>query len=158
MTSGAGKIWGYARVSTEEQELGMQITALRAVGVPDGNIVEERASGKAGSDRPRYAKLLASLDTGDRLVVWKLDRLGRSTTEVLNVMDDLTARGVVVVVTTIGLDIGTPTGKMMLTMLAAVAKFERDLIREARYRWHGGREEARSSYRPPPYAPPASEG
>jgi DNA invertase Pin-like site-specific DNA recombinase len=125
-----GKIWGYARVSTEEQELGMQITALRAAGVPDGNIVEEKASGKARSDRPRYAKLLASLDTGDRLVVWKLDRLGRSTTEVLSVMDDLTARGVVVVVTTIGLDIGTPTGKMMLTMLAAVAEFERDLIRE----------------------------
>ena len=74
-----GTTWGYARVSTEDQELGLQITALRDAGVPEANIVQEKASGKAGSDRPLYAALLGRLRDGDRLVVWKVDRLGRST-------------------------------------------------------------------------------
>ena len=52
-----GTTWGYARVSTEDQELGLQITALRAAGVPEANIVQEKASGKVGSDRPLYAGL-----------------------------------------------------------------------------------------------------
>ena len=74
-----GATWGYARVSTEDQELGLQITALREAGVPEANIVQEKVSGKAGSDRPLYAALLDRLTDGDRLVVWKVDRLGRST-------------------------------------------------------------------------------
>src|SRR4051794_34053916 len=53
-----GEIWGYARVSTEDQELGLQITALKEYGVPEANIVQEKASGKAGSNRPLYAALL----------------------------------------------------------------------------------------------------
>ena len=73
-----GQIWGYARVSTEDQELGLQITALREAGVPEKHIVREKASGKAGSDRPLYAKLLEKLNDGDRLVVWKVDQIGRA--------------------------------------------------------------------------------
>jgi DNA invertase Pin-like site-specific DNA recombinase len=76
-----GTTWGYARVSTEDQELSLQITALRAAGVPEANIVQEKTSGKAGSDRPLYAGLLERLKDGDRPVVWKVDRLGRSTLE-----------------------------------------------------------------------------
>ena len=57
-----GTTWGYARVSTEDQELGLQITALRAAGVPEANIVQEKASGKAGSDRPLYAALAGAAE------------------------------------------------------------------------------------------------
>jgi hypothetical protein len=81
-----GATWGYARVSTEDQELGLQISALRAAGVPEANIVQ----GKAGSDRLLYASLLARLTAGDRLVVWKVARLGRSTLESLNSAKDWT--------------------------------------------------------------------
>ena len=84
-----GTTWGYARVSTEDQELGLQVTALREAGVPEANIVQEKASGKAGSDRPLDAALLKQLKNGDRLVVWKVDRLGRSTLESLNTAKDL---------------------------------------------------------------------
>jgi DNA invertase Pin-like site-specific DNA recombinase len=89
-----GTTWGYARISTEDQELGLQITALRAAGVPMANIIQEKASGKAGGDRPFYAALLDRLKDGDRLVVWKVDRLGRSTLESLNTAKDLDDRGV----------------------------------------------------------------
>jgi DNA invertase Pin-like site-specific DNA recombinase len=89
-----GTTWGYARASTEDQELGLQITALRAGGVPEANIVQEKASGKVGSDRPLYAGLLERLKDDDRLVVGKVDRLGRSTLEWLNAAKDLDERGV----------------------------------------------------------------
>src|ERR1700686_1296735 len=105
-----GTTCGYARVSTEDQELGLQITALRAAGVPEANIVQEKASGKAGSDRPLYASLLARLTAGDRLVVWKVDRLGRSTLESLNTAKELDDRGVHIVITTLGIDLKTPGG------------------------------------------------
>ena len=103
-----GTTWGYARVSTEDQELGLQITALRAAGVPEANIVQEKASGKAGSDRPLYTELLGRLQDGDSLVVWKVDRLGRSTLESLNTAKDLDERGVHIVITTLGIDLKTP--------------------------------------------------
>ncbi len=64
--------------STEDQELGLQIAALRSAGVPEANIVREKVSGKAGSDRPLYAGLLKRLKDNDCLVVWKVDRPGRS--------------------------------------------------------------------------------
>jgi DNA invertase Pin-like site-specific DNA recombinase len=66
--------YGYARVSIEDQNLDLQITALRAAGVPNANIVREKASGKAGSDRPAYAKLLARLGDDDRLALFGCGR------------------------------------------------------------------------------------
>jgi DNA invertase Pin-like site-specific DNA recombinase len=132
--------YGYARVSTEDQELGLQITALRAAGVPDANIIREKASGKAGSDRPAYAALLARLDDGDRLVVWKVDRLGRSTLDALNTAKDLDGRGVHIVITTLGIDLKTPGGRLVFGMMAQIAEFERELIRD---RVIGGMAEAK---------------
>lgn len=125
-----GTIWGYARVSTEDQELGLQIGALRDAGVPEGNIVQEKASGKAGSDRPLYTALLERLGDGDRLVVWKVDRLGRSTLDALQTAKDLDARGVHIVITTLGIDLKTPAGRLVFGMMAQIAEFERELIRE----------------------------
>jgi DNA invertase Pin-like site-specific DNA recombinase len=125
-----GAIWGYARVSTEDQELGLQITALRDAGVPEANIVQEKASAKAGSDRPRYTALLKRLKDGDRLVVWKVDRLGRSTLESLNTARDLDERGVHIVITTLGIDLKTPAGRLVFGMMVQIAEFERELIRE----------------------------
>ena len=125
-----GATWGYARVSTEDQELGLQITALRAAGVPDANIVQEKASGKVGSDRPLYAALLARLRDGDRLVVWKVDRLGRSTLDALQTAKDLDARGVHIVITTLGIDLKTAGGRLVFGMMAQIAEFERELIRD----------------------------
>lgn len=125
-----GEIYGYARVSTEDQELGLQVTALRAAGVPEGNIVREKASGKAGSDRPLYAALLAHLTAGDSLVVWKVDRLGRSTLDALGIAKDLDARGVRIVISTLGIDLQTPSGRLVFGMMTQIAEFERELIRE----------------------------
>jgi DNA invertase Pin-like site-specific DNA recombinase len=125
-----GATWGYARVSTEDQELGLQIVALRAAGVPDANIVQEKASGRTGSDRPLYAALLARLEDGDRLVVWKVDRLGRSTLDALQTAKDLDARGVHIVITTLGIDLKTSAGRLVFGMMAQIAEFERELIRD----------------------------
>src|SRR6185437_2904510 len=66
-----GQVWGYARVSTEDQDTGLQRAALLAAGVPEANIVEEKASGSARALRPLYQALLAHLGTGDTLAVWK---------------------------------------------------------------------------------------
>jgi DNA invertase Pin-like site-specific DNA recombinase len=73
--------------------------------------VQEKASGKPGSDRPLYTALLGRLRDGDRLVVWKVDRLGRSTLESLDTARDLDDRGVHIVITTLGIDLKTPGGR-----------------------------------------------
>ena len=125
-----GQTWGYARVSTEDQELGLQVTALIEAGVPKKNIIQEKASGKAGGDRPLYAKLLERLQDGDRLVVWKVDRLGRSTVDALQTARDLNERGVSIVVTTLGVDLKTPAGKLVFGVLSQIAEFEREQIKE----------------------------
>jgi putative DNA-invertase from lambdoid prophage Rac len=125
-----GTTWGYARVSTEDQELGLQISALLAAAVPLGNIVQEKASGKAGSDRPLYAALLGKLGDGDKLVVWKVDRLGRNTLDALDTAKDLDARGVHIIITTLGIDLKTPSGRLVFGLMAQIAEFERELIRE----------------------------
>ena len=125
-----GEVWGYARVSTEDQDLGLQVSALREAGVPENHIVQEKASGKKGSDRPLYAALLAKLKAGDKLIVWKVDRLGRSTINALQVVEDLKDRGVHIVITTLGVDLATPAGKLVFGVLAQIAEFEREQIRE----------------------------
>jgi DNA invertase Pin-like site-specific DNA recombinase len=125
-----GKSYGYARISTEDQELGLQITALRDAGVPEANIVQEKASGKAGTDRPLYDALLRRLGDGDRLVVWKVDRLGRSTLDALTTAKNLDDRGVHIVITTLGIDLKTPAGRLVFGMMSQISEFERELIRE----------------------------
>lgn len=98
--------------------------------MPQDHIVQEKASGKAGGDRPLYAALLARLKAGDKLVVWKVDRLGRSTLDALQTAKELDERGVHIVVTTLGVDLKTPAGRLVFGMMSQIAEFERELIRE----------------------------
>jgi DNA invertase Pin-like site-specific DNA recombinase len=121
---------GYARVSTGGQDLALQLDALRAMGC--SKIFEEHASG-AKAERPELAKTLAHLRAGDTLVVWKLDRLGRDLRHLVNVVHELTDRGIgLKVLTGQGAQIDTTTaqGKLVFGIFAALAEFERDLIRE----------------------------
>lgn len=121
--------WGYARVSTDDQTTALQVDALIAAGVPKANLAEEYISGSA-KDRPKFAALLARLQPGDTLMVWKICRLGRNTLAALQTAEELHARGVRIVITTLGIDLTTPAGKLVFGILAQLAEFEREQIRE----------------------------
>ena len=119
---------GYARVSTRDQDLTGQIDALRASGA--GAIYREKISG-ARADRPELAKLMKVLAPGDVVLVTKLDRLGRSTRELLELIERIAQAGAFF--KSLGdplFDTTTPTGRLLSTLLAAIAEFERELIRE----------------------------
>jgi DNA invertase Pin-like site-specific DNA recombinase len=118
--------YGYARVSTNGQDLSAQIAELQAAGC--GNIYKEKASG-AKTDRPELAKLIRRLDTGDVLVVVRLDRLARSTRDLLNILDEIGKRGAGFrSLKDAWADTTTPHGRLMLTILGGLAEFERSLI------------------------------
>ncbi|SMH41831.1 recombinase family protein [Azospirillum agricola] len=118
---------GYARVSTDDQTTAAQMDALRAAGC--AAIFEEKASG-ASRARPELARTLARLARGDTLVIWKLDRLGRSLSHLLEVIEDLRGRGCHFRCLTSPIDTASPHGTLVLQMLGAVAEYERSLIRE----------------------------
>ena len=118
---------GYARVSTDAQTTALQRDALNAVGCE--HIFEEKESG-ARRSRPQLDKALADLDRGDTLVVWKLDRLGRSLRDLLDVAEALRERGIALRSLTEHIDTSTAAGKMLYAVLGAVAQFERDVLRE----------------------------
>ena len=125
---------GYARVSKADgsQSLDLQHDDLRAAGVDQDNIYEDRASG-GRDDRPGLAACLKSLRDGDVLVVWKLDRLGRSLTHLVNTVKDLSDRKIALRVLTgkgAQIDTTTASGRMVFGIFATLAEFERDLIRE----------------------------
>ena len=119
-------LFGYARVSTRDQDLAAQDAELMAAGC--AKVFKEKASG-AKTDRPELAKVIRRLEPGDVLVVTRLDRLARSTRDLLNVLDEISKRGA-------GFrslkdpwaDTTTPHGKLMLTVLGGLAEFERSLI------------------------------
>lgn len=121
--------WGYARVSTLDQDAGPQIAALLAAGVDEGRIVVDQASGSR-ADRPGLTRLLEGLGEGDVLTVWKLDRLGRSLAHLVQLVDELGRRGVHLRSLTEALDTTTPAGRLVFHLFAAVAEFERAMIRE----------------------------
>jgi DNA invertase Pin-like site-specific DNA recombinase len=118
---------GYARVSTRDQNPRLQIDALERAGC--WPIVEEKVSGVA-KKRPVRDEALRQLGPGDTLTVWKLDRLGRSVSELLDIVRDLEARGVRFRCLTQPVDTSSASGRMFLTLLAAFAEFERELNRE----------------------------
>jgi DNA invertase Pin-like site-specific DNA recombinase len=143
--SGMGHLLGYARVSTTDQQPQLQVDALTATGC--FRIFTETASG-ARTDRPVLEQLLDQLRPGDTLVVWKLDRLGRSLRHLVDTITELAERGIGFRSLQEAIDTTTPGGKLVFHVFAALAEFERDLIRErtaaglaaARARGrHGGR-------------------
>jgi DNA invertase Pin-like site-specific DNA recombinase len=119
---------GYARVSTEDQTLDLQRDALRQAGCID--IYEEHASG-ARTTRPELAAALRACRLGDSFVVWKLDRLGRSMKHLVEIVEDLQQRGIgFQCLTGVQFDTTTPHGMFALQLFAALAEYERALIRE----------------------------
>ncbi len=120
-------LMGYARVSTTEQSLAPQTDALRAAGCE--TIFEDCASG-ARAERPGLAEVLAHVRRGDTLVVWKLDRLGRSMAHLIETVRMLEDRGVGFRSLTEGVDTTTSGGTLVFHLFGALAQFERDLIRE----------------------------
>ena len=119
---------GYARVSSRDQNPDLQLDALKAAGCE--KVFVEKASG-ASRDRP---ELLAALDyarKGDTLVVWKLDRLARSTRQLIETVEDLQTRGIGFrCVTQSEIDTTTAGGRLVFTIFGAIAEFEREIIRE----------------------------
>ena len=120
-------IIGYARVSTTEQNLDRQLDNLKEQGCE--RIYQEKVTGTKAS-RPEYQRMLDSLREGDTLVVDSFSRLSRSTKDLLEVVEALTAKGVNLKSLKECLDTTTATGKLMLTMLSALSQFERDIIAE----------------------------
>jgi DNA invertase Pin-like site-specific DNA recombinase len=119
---------GYARVSTDDQNLDLQRDALQRAGC--GKIFEEKESGRAGTKRPALEAALAYLRPDDQLVVWKVDRLGRSLREMLDTAHKLQAQGVKLCSLTEAVDTETPTGRLMFNFLGTIAEYFLDLNRE----------------------------
>jgi DNA invertase Pin-like site-specific DNA recombinase len=118
---------GYMRVSTAEQSLALQRDALAGAGRE--RFYEDTCSGTV-ADRPGLARALDVLRPGDALVVWKLDRIGRSLAHVVELVGALQARGVGLKVLTGGIDTTNATGRLVFGIFATLSEFERDLIRE----------------------------
>lgn len=118
---------GYARVSTDEQNPDLQIDALKAAGCE--RIFTDKASG-ANAKRSELTECLKTLAAGNTLIVWKLDRLGRSLHDLIGLLDELKAREVAFQSLTEAIDTTTPTGRAMWQMVGILAELERSLIQE----------------------------
>jgi DNA invertase Pin-like site-specific DNA recombinase len=121
---------GYARVSSADQSEHGQVDALRRAGAT--RIVVERVSGVA--ERPLLDALVAGLACGDTLAVTEVSRLGRTTSNILLLVDELQRRGAHLRILNLGIDTATPAGGLVLTLMAGLAKFERELLRERQRR------------------------
>ena len=119
-------IYGYARVSTQDQNLDLQIDALRKWGCE--RIVKEKAS--SGKERPILKELLSYLEFGDTLVVWKLDRLGRSIRELISFITQLQERGLHFHSLQDNINTTTAQGRLFFHLMASFAEYEREMIRE----------------------------
>lgn len=125
------RLLGYTRVSTASQDSQLQVDALLGEGVQRRDVFFDVTSGsKTAVSRPGMKKLLEYAESGDTVVVWRVDRLGRSLIDVLNTVNLLRDRGVAVKSISDGIDPVTSTGRLMLNMLARLAEYERELITE----------------------------
>jgi len=129
---------GYARVSTQDQNLDLQIDALTKTGCE--KLFDDKISGSR-AERPGLAKALEMLREGDTLVVWKLDRLGRSVKNLVDLVSELDKRGVQFKSLTDAIDTGTPSGRFFFHVMASLAEMERELTIE---RTRAGLEVART--------------
>ena len=118
---------GYARVSTKDQSFDVQIDALKKAGCK--KIYKDVASG-ARSERPALNEMIENLRSGDVLVIWKLDRLGRSLNHLIGLVSELMERGTGLKSVNDPIDTTTPQGRLSFNLFASLAEFERDLIRE----------------------------
>lgn len=118
---------GYARVSTAEQSLDLQLDALTKAGCE--RTFTDRLSG-AAPKRPGLSGALSHLRSGDALVVWKLDRLGRTVRQLVEFVEELQEQGIAFRSLTDGIDTTTPSGRFFFHVMAALAEMERDLLRE----------------------------
>lgn len=130
--------FAYARVSTEDQNLALQLDALKAAGCE--KIFKEKKSG-AKTDRPELTKLLEQVREGDTVTVWKLDRLGRSVPHLIETVNLLRSKGVQFRSLKESIDTSTATGNLIFHIFASFAEFERDMLRE---RTNAGLSAARS--------------
>jgi DNA invertase Pin-like site-specific DNA recombinase len=126
---GAGQVkYGYARVSTDDQTPALQLAALKRAGCK--TVFKDEGISGAVSNRPALSRCLKKLEHGDTLIVWKLDRLGRSLRDLITMLDDLRDRGVKFKSLTEAIDTQTPTGRAMWQMIGVPAELERSLISE----------------------------
>ena len=121
--------YGYARVSTDDQNPAMQLAALRKAGCNPRNIFTDEITG-AILKRPALARCLKTLKHGDTLIVWKLDRLGRSVRDLIHLLDGFKEQGIKFRSLTEAIDTDTPTGRAMWQMIGVLAELERSLIGE----------------------------
>lgn len=125
------RLLGYTRISTTAQDAQLQLDALLSVGVQKRDVFADVTSGsRTAVERPGMKKLLEYAETGDTVVVWRVDRLGRSLVDVLNTVNLLRRSGVELRSISDGIDPATTTGRLMLNMLATLAEYERELIVE----------------------------
>lgn len=129
---------GYARVSTKDQNLDLQIEALQKAECD--KIYQEKISGST-KNRPELDKMLAHLRNGDEVLVWRLDRLGRSLKHIIDLVLDLSNKGIVIKGISDGVDTSTTSGRLFLNIMASLSEYERELIRE---RTNAGLQSARA--------------
>ncbi|MCA9556500.1 MAG: recombinase family protein [Myxococcales bacterium] len=128
----AAHVVAYCRVSTASQSVEQQRDQITAAGIVPQRVFIETASGSAGTARPEWEQCADHLRPGDMLVVVALDRLGRSVAEVARIVADLTERGVILRALRESVDTSTSSGRMIVSVMAAVAELELELGRERR--------------------------
>lgn len=124
--------YGYARTSTTDQVAGLddQVKKLKAAGCTDQTIYREHASAVKMEDRKAFGEVMKELAAGDVLVVATLSRIARSITHLLEIQDQVQARGASLNILDLQVDTATPQGRLQLTLLGAIAQFERELMLE----------------------------